>query len=224
MMSLLAGLLGLALWPLRRHTRAMRWGTLATLTVVHFARDRPVWHLIVRVSNLIGGEGYHRYALIDAFVKNWQEWFWLGTSSTAHWGSVLFDTTNQYVDEGVNGGIFAVVTFVALLAFSFRGVGIAGKVGGLVGRTPSSQALWCWGLGCGLFAHAVGFISVSYFGQMRIIFCMLIALIAAERSFVAVALEARAGKRMKQHQPAPLPSLDGSSTDPGSESPLRQPQ
>ena len=82
LISLLAGVVGFALWPLRRHMRVIRWGIALALVALHFARDKPVWHLIARVGDLTGGEGYHRYRLIDAFVTNWREWFLLGTSST----------------------------------------------------------------------------------------------------------------------------------------------
>ena len=85
---------------------------------------------------MIGGEGYHRSSLIDAFVDNWSEWFLIGTSSTAHWGFPMSDTTNQYVDEGVTGGILTLVAFVALLTLAFRGIGICSKAGSRLGRTP----------------------------------------------------------------------------------------
>jgi hypothetical protein len=183
LMSIAAGVGSFALWPLRRHTRLMRWGAMAILTALHFAREKPVWHLIARVSDLLGGEGYHRYSLIDAFINRWGEWWLLGTPSTAHWGPVLWDTTNQYVTEGVTGGIFTLAAFIALLAYAFRGIGRAARAGNRVGRPPLSHGFWCWGLGAALTAHAVAFISVSYFGQMQILLYLLLAVIAAEYSF-----------------------------------------
>ena len=53
------------------------------------------------------------------------------------------------------------VSFVTLLALAFRAIGVAARARGAVGRTPWAQNLWCWGIGCGLFAHATAFISVS---------------------------------------------------------------
>jgi hypothetical protein len=119
-LSVLVGFLAFALWPLRRNLRALRWGLLLGATVIHFAREKPVWHLIARMSNLMGGEGYHRYSLIDAFIHRWREWWLVGTGSTAHWGPILWDTTNQYVAEGVSGGIVTLVAFVTLLSLSFQ--------------------------------------------------------------------------------------------------------
>jgi hypothetical protein len=182
-LSVMVGFLAFAFWPLRRNLRALRWGLLLSATVIHLAREKPIWHLITRMSNLTGGEGYHRYILIDAFIKNWREWWLIGTSSTAQWGPGLFDTTDQYVAEGVSGGIVTLVAFVTLLSLSFRGVGLAARAGRQLGRRPMSHALWCWGIGAALTAQTATFISVSYFGQMQIIFNLFLALIAAERSF-----------------------------------------
>ena len=63
--------------------------------VIHFIREKPVWHLILRLSVITGGTGYHRYQLIDAFINNFSEWALAGTDGTAHWGWGLQDTTNQ---------------------------------------------------------------------------------------------------------------------------------
>lgn len=208
--SLLTAVVSLCLWPLRRHTRAMRRGLLAVTIVLHFSRDKPVWQLIGRLSEMIGGEGYHRSALITNFVNHWSEWFLLGTSSTAHWGFLMSDTTNQFVDEGVTGGILALVAFVALMSFAFRGIGIAGEAGARFGRTPRAQSLWCWGIGCGLMAHTTAFISVSYWGQMRILLYLYFAFISAEYSFVREPQRRSAEPATPQGSPYGLTSASAS--------------
>jgi hypothetical protein len=217
--SLAAGLGAIALWPVRRYTRTLLWGTVALLAVLHVVREMPVWHLIARVSNLMGGEGHHRYLLIDAFLNRWSEWFLLGTPSTAHWGPILWDTTNQYVTEGVTGGILALVSFCVLLTVSFRAMGSASRSGKLGGRSPRAQDLWCWGIGCGLFAHAMGFISVSYFGQMQVLFYLFLAVIAAEYSFVLAARRSRA-KSVAQPKSRLAPATPGAHSAPA----LHEPQ
>ena len=191
LLSLVVGIGAFALWRVRRHTRAMRWGLVAVLTFVHFARERPVWHLFVALSGLMGGEGYHRYALIDAFIRNWREWFLAGTPDTNHWGFMLWDTTNQYVQEGVTGGVLALVSFVLLMGFSFRGIGIARAVRNGLVRPAREQGFWCWGVGCSLFSHTIALISVSYYGQMQVLFYVLFALISAEFTFATVAAKSR---------------------------------
>ena len=96
----------------------------------------------------------------------------------------MWDTTNQYVDEAVSGGVLPLISFVALVALTFRAVGNARVAGGVAGRKPSAQDLWCWGLGCALLGHATAFISVAYYGQTRILFFMFLALVSCEYSFV----------------------------------------
>lgn len=214
-LSLVAALIAWAYWPLRRHTRALRWGLLVSAIVLHLARDKPIWHLAARASELIGGTGYHRYLLIDAFVKHWREWFFFGTT-TAHWGFLLWDTTNQYVQEGVTGGILTLVAFVSVLGLGFRAIGIAGKAGRSMVplRSPRAQRFWCWGLGVALTAHAVAFMGVSYWGQIQYILYLFLALIAAESSFAHAALARRARSLQRlEVRSAPVVPLAGEAAE-----------
>jgi hypothetical protein len=202
-LSVVAGLVAWAFWPWRRHTRALRWGLLVGAVVLHLVREKPVWHLAARASDLLGGEGYHRYALIDAFIRNWREWWLVGIHSTGHWGFMLWDTTNQYVQEGVTGGILALLAFLATVVLAFRSAGLAGKAGRLMApaRQPRDQRLWCWGLGAGLTAHAAAFMGVSYWGQIQFVLYLFFALIAAELAF------ARAAHRARSREPAEAPAV-----------------
>jgi len=210
-LALLVSLITWALWPLRRHTRALRWGLLLTATVLHFARDKPIWHLIGRASDVFGGEGYHRYRLIDAFVNHWSEWWLLGTRSTAHWGWILWDTTNQYVVEGISGGILTLAAFITVLSLAFRALGLARKAGVRMApnRQPWAQGLWCWGLGASLTGQCASFISVSYFGQLQVILYLFLAVIAAELSFIGERHRAYPSKRPVQvHAASPVPDRE----------------
>jgi len=182
-LALVAAMIGLGLYLARGQLAWIRWGAVALVIVIHFVRDPPVWHLIGRASDLIGGTGYHRVQLISAFFDHWKEWILVGTGSTAHWGWGLQDVTNEFVLQGVRGGLMTLVSFLVVLLISF----------GYVGRTrqrirrgrwlPASRRhaleLLSWGLGTALLAHCVGWIGVSYFGQMELILYVLFALIAA---------------------------------------------
>jgi hypothetical protein len=206
LLSVVGGGIAFALWPLRRHTRALRWGFLICLIVLHFARKKPVWHLIARASDLLGGEGYHRYRLIDAFVNRFGEWWLVGTPSTEHWGPVLWDTTNQYVTEGVSGGLLTLVAFIVLLSLAFRGIGRAGSAGRRLGRTPTAHRFWCWGIGAALVAQTAGFLSVSYFGQMQIIFYLFLAMISSEYGFALSSPRHRSQRQVQPSAASPHPS------------------
>jgi hypothetical protein len=212
--ALIGAGLGWGLWPYRRHLRAIRWGTFLSLVVIHFAREKPVWHLIGRVSQLTGGTGWHRYRLIDEWVAHFHEWWFLGARTTQHWGiPQAADVTNQYVIEGVRGGLPTLLSFVALLAIGFRTVGRAVRRIAPSRRMDSAErrraASMSYGLGVCLFSHAVGFIGVSYFGQMMSIFYLHLAMIPS-MAMAAARRERQAGaaarRRAAPRPAAPAPS------------------
>jgi hypothetical protein len=201
-----AGLLGWGLWRIRRHLRAFRWGLAGAVVLVHFAREKPVWHLLVRASHFVGGTGWHRYLLIDAFVSRFREWWLLGVSSTAHWGWGLQDVTSQYVLEGVRGGLVTLIAFLAVLGLAFRGLGRSMTPG----RESCPQNQLAWALGVALGVHCVSFVSVSYFGQMQLLFFLLFAMIAAQASLrgprPARRPRARRARERAPEQPTPVPA------------------
>jgi hypothetical protein len=169
-----AGLGGVA-FVLRRRMQAVRWGALALLLALHMVMVAPVWHLIARVSVVGGSTGWHRYHLMDQAIKRIGEWWMVGTRSTAHWGWGLQDVTSQYVLEGVRGGMVTLAIFVAMLAFSFRQVGVmVHSAGG-----DRSRTMMAWALGVSLFVHAASFIGVSYFGQITMLWYLSLAMISS---------------------------------------------
>ena len=52
-----------------------------------------------------GSTGWHWFYLIDQAIRRVGEWWLIGTRSTGHWGMGLQDVTNQYILEGVWGGM-----------------------------------------------------------------------------------------------------------------------
>lgn len=182
-LALGAAIVGWFLWPWRASVRTLRWSAVALLLVLHLVREKPVWHLIGRASDLVGGTGYHRYRLIDAFVANWSDWFIIGTNSTKSWGWGLEDLTNQFVVEGVRGGILTLGCFVALLALAFSAAGgvsrRARRAFWLKSRERRRMERWGWGMGVLLAVHCTSWLSVSYFGQMQTLFYLHLALTAS---------------------------------------------
>ena len=160
--AVFAGIFGASCFFLRAGLRYIRWAFVIGLVCLHFLRDKPVWHLISRIDITGGSTGFHRYHLVDKFFLNWQEWLWLGTPSTAHWGNGLQDVTNQYVAEGVSGGILRLILFLAVIATSFIGLSRSLRQPGI----SRHQQLAYWTLGTALFMHCVNFIGITYFGQM----------------------------------------------------------
>jgi hypothetical protein len=191
LIAFLSALLGWSVWPLRRSMRSVRWVAGLVILALHLVREKPVWHLIGRISSITGGTGWHRYRLIDEAIAHFDEWWLAGTRTTLHWNLPTgpSDITNQYVLEGVRGGIGTVLSFVAVLAFGFRTVGACVRRASALRalpRFPARQAaLLGFGLGVCLFAHSVAFIAVSYFGQLESIFYLQLAMIPS----LAAALE-----------------------------------
>ena len=130
--------------------RTIRWGMLLTLLGVAAVMKQPVWFLIARVSDLTGGGGWYRSALIDAAIQHFDEWWLIGTGYTAHWMAFTgnasenhADITNQFVSQGINGGFFAVLLLIWLIVKCFKAVGIAVPTPGC--SVGTQFAIWAMG-------------------------------------------------------------------------------
>lgn len=177
-----AGLIATLCWPLRENLRWLRRGAIALLLVLHLVMAAPVWWVIASVADIVGGGGYWRSKLIDQAIDHVSEWALTGTHYTAHWsptGSGLavwpdhMDLTNQFVAEGVHGGLVQLGLFVLLITRCFQHVGRARH------EANTAHPRFVWGLGCGLAGAMAAFFSVSGSLQAQLIFHSLIALIAA---------------------------------------------
>ena len=187
------GLLGAAFYPLRARMRDVRRGLLLVLLFVQLMMDKPIYHLISRVDLVGGSTGWQRYHLIDQAVRRVAEWGLLGTNSTAHWGHSLGDVTNQYVVVGITGGLAALALFIYMIVLAYRGVGISRRAS--EGSRAASVASWA--VGVTLFLHTMMFLSVSYFGQIILVWYLLLATIASL---------ARVRKRASTPEAAPAPA------------------
>ncbi len=182
--GVLAGAVGIAAWVVRRRMQWVRWGILGTLVGLHMVMKQPVWHLLSRLSFSEGSTAYHRFLLIDNTIKHFSEWALIGTRSTSHWGTWMYDLTNQFVAEAVRGGGFALALFVATLASAFAGVGTLWRARKI---TPDRRRL-AWGLGVSLFAHVVIFfgVSIGHSPQSLMLFFFLLAAIGSLTSSLSV--------------------------------------
>jgi len=133
------------------------------IAFLHTIMNKPVWHLMGRVDLTGGSTGYHRYVVFDAFMENFSKWYLLGERDPMSWGVwEMRDPTNQYVVEGLNGGLLTLTAFLLVVAFAFGNVGRAVT---LLSRSIALQWIsWC--IGVAIFVHSVTFLGVSYFGQM----------------------------------------------------------
>jgi hypothetical protein len=145
--------------------------TALLILIKHVVGNTPAWHLISRIDLVGGSTGWHRYFLIDQAVKRLSEWWLVGTRSTAHWGRGLFDVTNQYIFEGVQGGVLVMALYTLILVLALKRL--------IPPRSATSEntqsLIWRWCLGCALVAHAAAFFAVAYFGPVLIIYWSTIA-------------------------------------------------
>jgi uncharacterized membrane protein len=184
LMSVMAAMAAMAAWKVRYRLWAFRWAGVAGLVGVQLFMNAPIWFLIDRVGDVVGGEGYHRSLLIDQAVRHLDEWWLLGTTYTAHWVPYVLpinpdmaDITNYYLRMGVDGGLATMGLFVLLIAMAYRAVGRTARVLEEHGM-PVDSRVRVWALGAALTAHVFAFISVSYFDQTVVFWYMLLAVIA----------------------------------------------
>ena len=180
---------GFAGYPLWRQLRSFRWAAAAMVVALHAVMEKPVWHLLGRVDLSGSSTGYHRYRLMDAFVRNFAEWAPAGVVGTRHWGRGLDDLTNQYVIEGVAGGLASLVLFLAVLWAAFAGVGRMLRGLDADRRDPAAlpverrragaDHLLAWSVGVALAAHCFAFIGIGYFGQIQVLWYFTLAATAA---------------------------------------------
>ena len=145
----------------------------------------PVWHLISRVDLVGGSTGYHRFNLIDKFIHNFGEWWLVGTSDTAHWAYGLVDVANQFVAQGVRGGLSGFVSFIAVLTIAYKHNGrVLRRV-----RRSMPRSVYAYAIGITLLTHIAMFFGISYFGQIEVVWYATLGVIG---SLAALTLRAPA--------------------------------
>lgn len=175
LLAYVAAIMAICFWPFRKRMRAVRWGIAITLVVLQLMMKAPVWYLIAHMDVIGASSGYQRAFLIDQFIRNFGQWWLIGTAGNAKWGWDMWDTSNGYVAEGVTGGLMTLLCFLVIICFSFSRLGKARK--SIEGDRREEWFLWL--LGSALFAHVVAFFGISYFDQTQIAWFSLLATISA---------------------------------------------
>ena len=187
LLAYLFAIIGLLIWFFRDHMRAIRWGIFFSLITLHLVMKAPVWFLMARLSEVIGGSGWHRAELINQAIKHFDEWWLLGAKSTAHWMATVLavspdsaDITNHFIGVGINGGIISLILFILIIIYCFERLGRALQ---LMKDSSMGVRMTLWTLGVALFAHIVSFMSVSYFDQIITFWYMVLAVVSSLTAF-----------------------------------------
>jgi hypothetical protein len=184
LMTIGAACIGLCLWRARNRMRLFRWAVVIIVVSLNMVMKVPVWWLIARVSDLVGGSGWYRSWLIDVTVHHFSKWWLMGDYFTANWAPQMFtsvgdrenlDITNYYVAQCIMGGIWMLVAFIAIFTCCFQ----------IVGRLVHSEEhlIWkrtfIWTFGAALGAYSTTFISMNVYVQSGVFWHWLLAVVAA---------------------------------------------
>lgn len=175
-------ILGLMFWPLRNDMKVVQKLLIITLVFLHLIMESPVWFLIAKIDLTGSSTGWHRAELIDSAIRHFNEWWLLGTAYTRHWmptgvswSPYQTDITNQYIKNGVNGGLLAMVLFIFMISNGFK---IVGKCISEFQFANENTKKLIWSFGATLFSHTATFFSVRYFDQSMMYFYMLLAMLS----------------------------------------------
>jgi len=182
LLALFSEIIGLLLWSMRSRMRVIRWGIVITLALLAMVMKAPIWYLPSKISDVMGGTGWHRSYLMDQAIKHFDEWWMVGSTVTAHWApagltilgvdSKNMDITNNYIAEGLGGGVIKLGLFIAMIVISFKAVGRWTKT---PDASPYSRRMFVWCMGLILLGHSMSFLSVAYFDQIVVMWYWLLA-------------------------------------------------
>jgi hypothetical protein len=181
-MAYLAGVGGLCMWPLRKRMRLLRWSVVIVLIALELVMKAPVWALIARFDVVGGSSGFHRYILVDAFIRHFTDWWVTGYRHPELWDFYTGDIANMYVLQGVSAGLVTFILFLAIVVYCYKRLGHLRK--SLTGIREKKRV---WSLGAALFAHLAAFMGISYTDQSQLNFYILLAIISAVTSIRAAA-------------------------------------
>lgn len=173
----------LYLWKYRRSMSSIKMASWLLVIAASLAMWKPPWHLIAR-ANIVGGStGWHRARLMDKGLEHLDTWWLAGTDYTrnwmasgVNWSDNHVDMTNYFLHLGVIGGLPVVICLILLITKSLKHIGIRYKT---LEQNNNQECFMLWIAGASLFAHAITFLSVSYYDQMFVMFYFLIGAITA---------------------------------------------
>ena len=78
LLALAAALLGYVSGLSAARCDVFRWALVFALVGLHLVMKGPVWALIARIDLTGSSSGYHRYYLVDNFIRHFSDWWLLG--------------------------------------------------------------------------------------------------------------------------------------------------
>ena len=182
-MTAAVGVASLILWRWRTRIRMIRAVAVAGIICLHLVMKAPVWYLLARIDLTGGSTGWHRAELITQALNHIGDWWIVGTDYTRNWlptGSWWnpdhTDITNYFVNMGIIGGLPLLFCFIAIFAKAFQ---LAGRKMRILRVSSDPFEYQLWSVGAVLFAHCVTFLSISYFDQSYVLYCLPLGIVGA---------------------------------------------
>ncbi len=184
---LATGVVALCFWPLRRLMGVVCAGMFTAIVALDLVMKAPVWYLLMRLSSVTGGTGWHRSYLIDMAVQDLGRWWLAGLpiAETRHWFPYFIeatggaDITNQYIAFGLNAGLLGLILFLAFITCAYRYLGRAMHALRERDDMPGYEEGLLWGLGAMLTVHVFNWLGITYFDQFVTIWVLQMAAIAS---------------------------------------------
>lgn len=187
LMAFIAGIVAWMCWSFRKRMKLVRWGIVLLLIFLQLLMKAPIWFIFSRLSDILGGDGWHRANLIDQFVNHFKDWWLMGMSleKTGDWAATRLengavDVTNAYISLGIGGGLITVILFIGLLIICFK---LLGKSIKCVRGVDKQGELLLWGIGSALITHIVNIMAVRYWDQMYMVWYMALAVVSSMTAF-----------------------------------------
>jgi hypothetical protein len=175
-------LAGMFFWRFRYKMRTVRWMVVIFLILLELFMKSHFWYLLARIDLVGGSGGWHRAELITSALNHLNEWWLYGTNYTRHWmptgvswSKRHTDITNQYIAQGVKGGLPMMIIFITILVYCFK---YMGRLIRHYAERPFLDRFMIWSLGSVMFAHMITFFSVSYFDQIIVFLYSIIGMIS----------------------------------------------
>lgn len=183
----LFGVLCWFFWVIRTNMRYVRRALVALIVLLGLAMKAPIWFILARVSDISGGDGFHRSELINKAYENLDKWWLAGMpiTDTADWFPYVqvatggADMTNQILSYGIDSGLAAMLLFIAVLVRAYKKIGASLTATRASSKQPIEMEYILWGLGAMLSAHIVNWLGIIYFDQTNMIWLFHLATISA---------------------------------------------
>jgi hypothetical protein len=178
---------GLMLWPFREQMQWVRRSLAIAILGLALVMKAPIWYLPAKISDLTGGDGYHRSALLDAAIHHLNQWWFVGMRAldTSNWlpytntNTGAVDMTNQFLLFGITAGLPSMILLIVLLVRVYKQIGrvlIAARSSGAV--SPGLEAL-AWGLGVMIVVHISNWFGISYWDQSNVLWFLQLAMVSS---------------------------------------------